>query len=462
MRQQTAISAGSVFVVYALVSYSVLQKVNSTVKEPYMDEIFHVRQAQHYCKGDFDVWEPKLTTPPGLYLISLVLNMSLTWIMGNKDMCTIESLRITNWLLGLVLFWIIFGLVQQLHNTISIWQKVTSTLTLSLFPISFFFHHLYYTDTGSLLLVLLMYFFSLRQYHFAAGITGFCALWLRQTNVVWVGLVGFSAGISWFQNHRNIIRPKDSLSKSLLNINSWAIQQIGKCEDREILKVLIPYGIVIGVFGVFLISNGGIVLGDKAHHQAGMHVPQLFYFYAYMAAMTAPVILPLIISRFWQCGKLKPSNLVLGGLLAVVMTISVSSFTMEHPFLLSDNRHYTFYLWKDIFQRHWSIRYLAVPIYLISVCAVQHVIRPRVSALWQLALALCTAAVLIPSPLLEFRYFTVPYFFTRLHMPLAESRRALACELCMFVLINTITIWTFLNRPFEWDSEPGSLQRFMW
>jgi hypothetical protein len=30
------------------------------------DEFFHVPQAQKYCAGDY-TWDPKITTPPGLY-----------------------------------------------------------------------------------------------------------------------------------------------------------------------------------------------------------------------------------------------------------------------------------------------------------------------------------------------------------------------------------------------------------
>ena len=30
------------------------------------DEIFHIPQAQQYCRGYFLEWDPKLTTPPGL------------------------------------------------------------------------------------------------------------------------------------------------------------------------------------------------------------------------------------------------------------------------------------------------------------------------------------------------------------------------------------------------------------
>ncbi|CAN0525123.1 unnamed protein product, partial [Ectocarpus sp. 12 AP-2014] len=35
------------------------------------DEIFHVPQAQAYCQGDYGRWDPKITTPPGLYAFAV-------------------------------------------------------------------------------------------------------------------------------------------------------------------------------------------------------------------------------------------------------------------------------------------------------------------------------------------------------------------------------------------------------
>jgi DIE2/ALG10 family len=40
---------------------------------------------------------------------------------------------------------------------------------------------------------------------------------------------------------------------------------------------------------------------------------------------------------------------------------------IHHPFLLSDNRHYTFYVWKRIFSLHPIVPYLLIPGYI--VCA---------------------------------------------------------------------------------------------
>ena len=38
----------------------------------------------------------------------------------------------------------------------------------------------------------------------------------------------------------------------------------------------------------------------------------------------------------------------------------------EHPYLLADNRHYTFYFWKNIYRQHELVKYLLTPVY--SVC----------------------------------------------------------------------------------------------
>lgn len=44
------------------------------------DEIFHIPQAMRYCRGEFDSYDPKLTTPPGLYLASVGAARLLSWI----------------------------------------------------------------------------------------------------------------------------------------------------------------------------------------------------------------------------------------------------------------------------------------------------------------------------------------------------------------------------------------------
>lgn len=77
-----------------------------------------------------------------------------------------------------------------------------------------------------------------------------------------------------------------------------------------------------------------------------------------------------------------------------------------------------------------------------------------------LAYATVTTLTLVPSPLLEFRYFIVPFIMLRLHVkPKTDSQ--LQFESIIYTIINAVTIAMFLFRPFKWPSESG-WQRFMW
>lgn len=62
--QNTLILPGLVFLMVAGLCWQVT--VNNWVPEPYLDEIFHIPQAQKYCQGRWLEWDDKITTPPGL------------------------------------------------------------------------------------------------------------------------------------------------------------------------------------------------------------------------------------------------------------------------------------------------------------------------------------------------------------------------------------------------------------
>lgn len=67
-----SVSASPVyFAVYALVAVGVLKEVNVQVREAYMDEPFHVGQAEAYCRGEWTRWDEKITTPAGMRVRSL-------------------------------------------------------------------------------------------------------------------------------------------------------------------------------------------------------------------------------------------------------------------------------------------------------------------------------------------------------------------------------------------------------
>ena len=72
------------------------------------------------------------------------------------------------------------------------------------------------------------------------------------------------------------------------------------------------------------------------------------------------------------------------GAIALFMAFTINRFTcvfgtafesvelssvrrIHHPFLLADNRHYTFYVWQRIFRRHAVVPYLFAPGYLVCM-----------------------------------------------------------------------------------------------
>ncbi|KAG0329174.1 glucosyltransferase [Podila humilis] len=79
---------------------------------------------------------------------------------------------------------------------------------------------------------------------------------------------------------------------------------------------------------------------------------------------------------------------------------------------------------------------------------------------WNGGIVLATALTLIPSPLLEFRYFMTPYLIYRLAMRQPKGTW-LFLELVGYCVINTLTVWMFMTKPFRWAHEDG-VQRFMW
>jgi len=133
----------------------------------------------------------------------------------------------------------------------------------------------------------------------------------------------------------------------------------------------------------------------------------------------------------------------------------------EHKFLLSDNRHYTFYIWKLLFRRDPLLRYAYVPVYWFSGWRLwQALVSRQKDVLWCAGYVLATALVLVPSPLLEFRYFIVPYLLLRVHLR-PSSSPYVWLELLVHTAINVVTLFLFLYRPFL-DPQTKQLQHFMW
>lgn len=193
-----------------VVAVSIL--VNRIVTEPYMDEIFHIPQAQQYCKGNFRSWDPMITTPPGMYIVSLAYVASLfPGIFSMKDdlsfsdTCSSSILRSSNGVLAVFCSMMVYNILTHLRPSLTDRKVTLRTVVLALYPLHWFFTFLYYTDVASLTAVLASYLMSLKKKYFFSSLVGAFAVLIRQTNIIWILFIACTGVLDYILD-----QPKDS------------------------------------------------------------------------------------------------------------------------------------------------------------------------------------------------------------------------------------------------------------
>lgn len=457
-----------------LISCLLFSRVTREQREPYMDELFHVPQAQKYCQGRFNEWDPMITTLPGLYLISVGVIKPLVWLadLTGDVVCSTAMLRFINLLFNCGNLYLLYLLICKLHmreKTRTSSRRVLSALSLSTFPVLYFFNFLYYTDAGSTFFILFTYLMTLHGCHKASAFLGVCSVLFRQTNIIWVAfcaatLVATRMDEAWKTEHtkkKDEKSPPCQIPLSISGVKKILLFTLefltSPCHLKAVLLVAWPY-VLVGIgFFVFVMLNNGIVVGDRTSHEACLNFPQLFYFFSFSLFFSLPVSLGYHrVLRFLQVLKKKP---LLFLSLTVVSVLLVWKFTYVHKYLLADNRHFPFYVWRRLFQKHELVRFLLVPAYIFGGWNFLDSFKSR-SLFWILAFLACLLCATVPQKLLEFRYFIIPYLMYRLHMPLPSLPR-LAGEFILYTVVNAATIYIFITKTFHWPNSTAA-QRFMW
>jgi alpha-1,2-glucosyltransferase len=306
--------------------------------------------------------------------------------------------------------------------------------------------------------------------------------------------------------------------------------------------------------------------GDKGNHVATLHLPQMLYIWAYTSffsiGLTYPFVVQGLLSVFatvpiaavlepfliFGRHKLLPRPAVLIGFI-IAIAVTVKFNTIVHPFTLADNRHFTFYVFRYL-MAYPIIKYLAIPVYMSCAWSVLQALGApaQISEIKEdekddgkgpaskrsktkskddgqgqllrlndapfgegstisfvLVWIGVSALQLITAPLVEPRYFILPWIMWRLRVPQAhpgaslttrpthknwklwwnkekqrrdidrqswtnwfyivlwaEHDHRLYLETLWFAAINIGVGYIFLNWGFEWPQEPGKTQRFMW
>ena len=82
------------------------------------------------------------------------------------------------------------------------------------------------------------------------------------------------------------------------------------------------------------------------------------------------------------------------------------------------------------------------------------------SALLMSVLFASIALVLVPTPLLEFRYFIVPFLLVLLLSRPPPSPWHSLVNVLVNLAVNAATVYIFVFKPFTWPD--GSVARFLW
>ncbi|XP_050412471.1 putative Dol-P-Glc:Glc(2)Man(9)GlcNAc(2)-PP-Dol alpha-1,2-glucosyltransferase [Patella vulgata] len=443
---------------------------NDAQPKPYMDEIFHVPQAKRFCDGNYSYWDPMITTLPGLYIVSVVILKPLSLILPHtQDVCSTHNLRAVNLLFMAGNMFLLYLIIKRIHvnnKMISNSTLVLNAWTLAFFPVLYFFSWMYYTDPGAVFFTLLMYYLNLKSSHFVSAIFGVVAIVFRQTNIIWVLFVlGLTKGrqlIIWMEQEKKDITRMTDL-RTLITLFNLIFKSVRHKPSRifELIQAIVKstwcYIAVVISFITFVFINGGIVVGDKSHHQACLNFPQIFYFLCVTLAFSCMHIAsPSKIVYFLKFSFQSPVKVSVFVLLAYYL---IANYTYVHEYLLADNRHYPFYVWSKIFKRHENVKYGLIVVYLFAAIAVSKALENK-DVFWKIVFLICLCACSIPQKLLEFRYFIIPYLIFRVNITVT-SKFKLFLELLLYISINVLTVYIFIYKTFKW-SDSDDLQRFMW
>eukprot|EP00897_Mesotaenium_endlicherianum_P001814 jgi/Mesen1/1660/ME000135S00650 len=566
----------SIVISVALVVYfSMHAFISGHVKDPYMDEIFHIPQAQQYCRGNFSSWDPMITTLPGLYYSALALLATILPLArplglapSFSALCSVSVLRATNVVPAVACLLLFHRIAARLDPAPGGEVRARlKALALALFPLHWFFTFLFYTDVGSTAAVMATYLAALTRSYWLAALEpiacpfqcgvqfGAAAILFRQTNAVWVVFVtcaaamdmllpispppppslpspppslppglplpgadtppaetlGFGQTLGPTASHSGPRVRRRAFARKTTGGNSGSNDDAGSRRTRggggggvearearsgelglphdegvvrcvallvarawhrklQLLRAFGPLVAVVAAFAAFVVHNGGIVVGAKDAHQVAPHWMQPLYLAAFTVLALAPLHLAParvchVIGGALTCLRAAP---VKSSLIAAAATsaafVAVHYYSIAHPYLLADNRHYPFYIWRRVVGASPTSKYWLVPAYLYAMLSLHDALRRQQRPLWLLLFTLATMAVLVPAPLVEFRYFTIPFMLIFLHTPLASERWAnaqLVCIIVGFSAVNAVTTYMFVFKPFKWPGE-GGLQRFMW
>ncbi|CBK23044.2 uncharacterized protein [Blastocystis hominis] len=398
------------FVVCTMVSIVVM---NKEVTAPYMDEIFHFSMTQNYLEGNYTYWDPKITTFPGLYVIGTLYCKLYSLFFATGDAgCSLSALRWMNMLFLYLTAFSVYQIIHFLHPANRVKSYLWTIQVMSV-PTILDAYFLYYTDGVSLYFASTSILFAIlsdrgNKYGFIilSALFSSFAVFCRQTNII---LSVLNPALILLLRY-GLVWKSEKYAKfgtQIIHLLSLIFS-----EFQFVLRLAIPYLVLFISFVVFFVKNGfSVVLGDREHHSMSLHLMQLCYFSVFFCLVgIATSATPkrstkrCLVCIFSVCFCLFCFHF------AADFTLRfVEKFTFIHPFIRSDNRHFVFYIFKDIvivlfpffFLKSQPFKYFLIPIYAASLLGMVRELLSSVTSLLVLVSGVLFALILVSSPLVE-------------------------------------------------------------
>lgn len=167
------------------------------------------------------------------------------------------------------------------------------------------------------------------------------------------------------------------------------------------------------IFPIFILylyryNNGKLVFGDHENHQISFH-PTQFLYLAFFLLLNVPITInDLVVAVRQSLNRLYFSRHALAAYLFLLSAsiVIVDKCSIVHPFILADNRHYVFYIYRYF---KW-LKYPMCSVYPFCLITLLRIIVNSPQKLVKFILwSVVSMLYLMLTPLVEVRYFTIPF-----------------------------------------------------
>jgi len=411
----------------------------------YGDENIHSWQIQQFLSGDFKL-HPNLTTLPGYHYAIYFFSK----IFGTTSIFGMRYITFAFGILAVLIFYFCAKFVSPNNAN-------AKTLQFFFLPILFQYFFLIYTDVASLFLVLLALFFALKKQNIISFIIIFLSLFIRQTNIIWLLFIFVAIFVREYQNN-NLPQPlpaspagrlrKEGNKKGLASAtkaytkfpprtlgstnikghpatvilsvarripllireilhfvqddknNNWAVLSKGVLNHCKKNFIYIA-GII--AFIIFTFFNKGFALGDKemhpwfSFHMGNIYIALIAFFFLF---------LPLNIYNFKKIVAFIKKKPIVLGFLFILFFIYIFTSSYTHHY---NEERYVFYI-KNVLLVFLNKNTLVKLLFFLPIAySILSLMVTKLHENWQYLTYPAAILMLLPSSLIEHRYYIIPF-----------------------------------------------------